>query len=266
MSRPPAQPRFPEQHAEAASSAPTGPAREAHHRTRFHSMFCECICGRGSPAASVSVMLGLVAIYYFTGQPESTAFLLGIIVVIMCAQVCLMVYQHARTFARWQQRIQLLRGTLQGTPPGPGEAIVEIRGAQSTSVVRIPASHLQLMLRDGDFAPEDYDALLALDDHNSQPALRGAEPQEIRALPTFKFTPFKPRPGVATANCSGAPAEEANKTCAVCLEEYAEHDTLRILPCMHRFHVNCIDHWLEQRATCPVCKCHIADPNLQGGV
>ncbi|XP_059665985.1 RING-H2 finger protein ATL28-like [Cornus florida] len=43
--------------------------------------------------------------------------------------------------------------------------------------------------------------------------------------------------------------------CIVCLAEYREEDTLRILPyCGHFFHANCIDIWLQQHSTCPVCR------------
>ncbi|MCO5576045.1 hypothetical protein L7F22_029852 [Adiantum nelumboides] len=43
--------------------------------------------------------------------------------------------------------------------------------------------------------------------------------------------------------------------CAVCLEDYADGDVLRTLPCNHRFHCSCIDAWLiNWRAFCPICK------------
>lgn len=43
--------------------------------------------------------------------------------------------------------------------------------------------------------------------------------------------------------------------CTVCLAEYHGEDILRILPyCGHSFHVNCIDIWLQQHSTCPVCR------------
>lgn len=43
--------------------------------------------------------------------------------------------------------------------------------------------------------------------------------------------------------------------CTVCLSEYQGEDMLRILPyCGHSFHVTCIDLWLQQNSTCPVCR------------
>ncbi|CAL5407062.1 hypothetical protein CsSME_00028022 [Camellia sinensis var. sinensis] len=43
--------------------------------------------------------------------------------------------------------------------------------------------------------------------------------------------------------------------CTVCLGEYHQEDILRILPfCGHSFHAACIDKWLQQHSTCPVCR------------
>ncbi|KDP45016.1 hypothetical protein JCGZ_01516 [Jatropha curcas] len=43
--------------------------------------------------------------------------------------------------------------------------------------------------------------------------------------------------------------------CTVCLAEYHCEDNLRILPyCGHSFHVTCIDIWLQQHSTCPICR------------
>ncbi|KAK7871610.1 hypothetical protein R5R35_001800 [Gryllus longicercus] len=45
--------------------------------------------------------------------------------------------------------------------------------------------------------------------------------------------------------------------CAVCIEPYKVSDVLRILPCRHEFHKSCIDPWLLEHRTCPMCKMDI---------
>ncbi|KFO21670.1 E3 ubiquitin-protein ligase RLIM [Fukomys damarensis] len=44
------------------------------------------------------------------------------------------------------------------------------------------------------------------------------------------------------------------KTCSVCIREYTEGDKLRQLPCSHEYHAHCIDHWLSENSTCPICR------------
>ncbi|XP_018591521.2 RING finger protein 150a isoform X1 [Scleropages formosus] len=45
--------------------------------------------------------------------------------------------------------------------------------------------------------------------------------------------------------------------CAVCIEGYKPNDVVRILPCRHVFHKNCVDPWLQDHRTCPMCKMNI---------
>lgn len=45
--------------------------------------------------------------------------------------------------------------------------------------------------------------------------------------------------------------------CPICIESYTAEDTIRILPCQHVFHRKCVDTWLFQKETCPMCKYNI---------
>ncbi|XP_051277849.1 RING finger protein 215 isoform X2 [Dicentrarchus labrax] len=48
------------------------------------------------------------------------------------------------------------------------------------------------------------------------------------------------------------PAETDN--CAVCLEPFNNNQCLRVLPCLHEYHRDCVDPWLLLQHTCPLCK------------
>ncbi|XP_023552779.1 uncharacterized protein LOC111810315 isoform X1 [Cucurbita pepo subsp. pepo] len=48
--------------------------------------------------------------------------------------------------------------------------------------------------------------------------------------------------------------EEAAQ-CYICLVEYEEGDSMRVLPCHHEFHAACVDKWLKEiHRVCPLCR------------
>ncbi|CAH2077010.1 unnamed protein product [Thlaspi arvense] len=50
--------------------------------------------------------------------------------------------------------------------------------------------------------------------------------------------------------------------CSVCLSEFEEEETLRLLPkCRHAFHLSCIDTWLRSHTNCPLCRAPIVVSN-----
>mmetsp|Transcript_23248 Transcript_23248/g.65023 ORF Transcript_23248/g.65023 Transcript_23248/m.65023 type:complete len:328 (+) Transcript_23248:51-1034(+) len=49
-------------------------------------------------------------------------------------------------------------------------------------------------------------------------------------------------------------ASDDERKCMVCLETFKVGDDLRILPCLHRYHRQCVDPWLAQNCHCPICK------------
>lgn len=47
----------------------------------------------------------------------------------------------------------------------------------------------------------------------------------------------------------------SSSSCSICLSDYWETDTVRVLSeCRHFFHVSCVDPWLKLHSTCPICR------------
>ncbi|KAA3486029.1 E3 ubiquitin-protein ligase isoform X1 [Gossypium australe] len=102
---------------------------------------------------------------------------------------------------------------------------------------------------------------------------RGATPESIEALPTYKFKVKKNRNGDGKDVNSGASeggvvaagtekeriisGEDA--VCCICLAKYTNNEELRELPCSHFMHKECVDKWLKINASCPLCKNDIGE-------
>ncbi|GAB4826388.1 hypothetical protein Ancab_009253 [Ancistrocladus abbreviatus] len=70
---------------------------------------------------------------------------------------------------------------------------------------------------------------------------RGLSEKEISRLPYSK--------------CKTGFFSKKDKTaeCAICCMEYERRQYITTLPCTHRYHRECINHWLKQKKTCPIC-------------
>ncbi|KAJ7551218.1 hypothetical protein O6H91_06G005200 [Diphasiastrum complanatum] len=102
---------------------------------------------------------------------------------------------------------------------------------------------------------------------------RGASPEIIASLPTFKFKAKESKKlkrlkedeesdgeyftegGYVAAGTEKERAISADDAlCCICLGNYTDGVDLRELPCTHHFHVACVDKWLNISALCPLCK------------
>jgi hypothetical protein len=76
-------------------------------------------------------------------------------------------------------------------------------------------------------------------------------------LPAFKYS--------QTVKHKVAGAAEEATTCSVCLGAFQHGESVRLLPaCLHLFHVECIDPWLDAHSTCPICRSD-TDPTIGVG-
>ncbi|KAJ4785429.1 RING/U-box superfamily protein [Rhynchospora pubera] len=61
-----------------------------------------------------------------------------------------------------------------------------------------------------------------------------------------------PKETITTVNYTDV---AGNNSCSVCLQDFQVKQTVRILPsCQHTFHMACIDSWLIQHGSCPLCR------------
>ena len=47
--------------------------------------------------------------------------------------------------------------------------------------------------------------------------------------------------------------ENMDEECFICALQYSRFQEIT-LSCKHKFHRNCIDHWLDKSPTCPICR------------
>ncbi|XP_021298783.1 E3 ubiquitin-protein ligase At1g63170 [Herrania umbratica] len=100
---------------------------------------------------------------------------------------------------------------------------------------------------------------------------RGATVESINALPIYKFKSKKSgnvnnqddSAGDGGILAAGTAKERVisgeDAVCCICLAKYADNDELRELPCIHVFHVECVDKWLKINASCPLCKSEVGE-------
>ncbi|KAG8008247.1 E3 ubiquitin-protein ligase RNF43, partial [Nibea albiflora] len=60
-----------------------------------------------------------------------------------------------------------------------------------------------------------------------------------------------------------ASSSNSSPVCAICLEEFQDGQHLRIISCAHEFHKDCVDPWLLQHRTCPLCMHNIMGTERQ---
>jgi E3 ubiquitin-protein ligase RNF38/44 len=113
---------------------------------------------------------------------------------------------------------------------------------QAVMGARSSALPSELLFSDRDFTEADYEALLALDEGVEN--RKGAKQDVINQLHSERVP--RGHGGQAVAAAYG--------DCCICLEKIGAGQTIRKLECSHHFHKGCVDKWLKQKASCPICQ------------
>lgn len=95
-----------------------------------------------------------------------------------------------------------------------------------------------------DVQGNDYEALLEFEERQGAVVSKKLSRREIQRFPTKTFQ---------------SSSSAGNSQCQICFCDYTDGEKLRMLPCFHDYHVQCIDRWLKDNTTCPICRANLAD-------
>jgi hypothetical protein len=95
-----------------------------------------------------------------------------------------------------------------------------------------------------------YETLWEISEYLGYVKNKGAEESNIRKLKTFTYR-LKSSKDISSRSKS----EEIR--CCICLTDFAAEENLKEMPCRHYFHAICLDTWLKQNGSCPICRSSI---------
>ncbi|KAJ5112365.1 Zinc finger RING-type [Penicillium argentinense] len=86
-------------------------------------------------------------------------------------------------------------------------------------------------------------------------------PRETEMPTTASDQPTEQPTAAAPASKPDAAADGGNFSCPICTDDFIKGQDLRVLPCNHQFHPECIDPWLiNVSGTCPLCRIDLNPP------
>lgn len=78
------------------------------------------------------------------------------------------------------------------------------------------------------------------------------------------FKPEASNASIKSSSCEMSRMEtlpvyiQQDDNCAICFDNFEDNQIIRQLPCSHRFHAECVDHWLlNSSSQCPMCRMNL---------
>jgi len=84
-----------------------------------------------------------------------------------------------------------------------------------------------------------YEELLAFEQAQGGSVSSGLQPADIDSLPQRRVVE--------------ADRRSDDDSCPICCDAFECGERLTSLPCAHHFHSMCVNRWLAEKGTCPVC-------------
>eukprot|EP00184_Porphyridium_aerugineum_P008198 CAMPEP_0184692490 /NCGR_PEP_ID=MMETSP0313-20130426/952_1 /TAXON_ID=2792 /ORGANISM="Porphyridium aerugineum, Strain SAG 1380-2" /LENGTH=826 /DNA_ID=CAMNT_0027150325 /DNA_START=461 /DNA_END=2941 /DNA_ORIENTATION=- len=131
----------------------------------------------------------------------------------------------------------------------PNSTAVEV-DLDTVESVRVPSILGGKLDTSGDgVASEDYEQAQAIVVNSNAPV-----PEAHIGLMGANSTGSVAAAGVESANGESAKTANEQVQCSVCLCDFENGESIRIFPCNHFYHDECIDRWIAARVTCPQCR------------
>ncbi|CAM9112546.1 unnamed protein product [Phaeothamnion confervicola] len=146
-------------------------------------------------------------------------------------------------------------------PPGGSVQLVVCSGCGRVGMLPQRQSVANLVCECGTAVrPATAEQLMAMLARGSIPSIpavspppRGVSPELLALLPVIPFRPPPP------AEAALRDDDDDTVSCRVCLEPFMEAEELRLLPCLHRYHLACADAWFGRSTNCPLCNTNLVE-------
>jgi hypothetical protein len=151
---------------------------------------------------------------------------------------------------------------------GPRRIAGRVRQSRARGIARAMLDTIPVVKYDGkqdDVEAAKRDIEMNSDD-STHPSPRGDGITEPTTPVSEAPTPDgeeRPTPTAPETKTESVP-DAGNLSCPICTDDFIKGQDLRVLPCNHQFHMECIDPWLMNvSGTCPLCRIDLNPPTAE---